>query len=123
MSLKQDKVCMMAIEWWEDETQFHSSITYMKAHPALKVLKTMGKTLLPYLFSRVELFIKEYDITKGLDHIDSFGQPIHHLMIAISAITKRHPRIPRADKGRVFKLAEHYLAWGEKMGYYSTKKD
>lgn len=108
------------IDWWVEETQFHSSIDQMQKHVVVKAIKALGEPMLHYLFHRVDVFIAEYDTTKGLDHVDTFGQPIHHLMIAISAITKKHPKIPRADKGKVFKLAEHYLAFGKKMGYHST---
>ena len=82
---------------WKEETKFLSSTSEMFKHPAYLTIIGMGEVALPFIF---------HELQSGPDHW--FG--------ALKAITQEDP-VPPEDRGRIEKMAAHWLKWANQKGY------
>lgn len=82
---------------WKEATEFTSSSTEMVMHPAYQQISGMGPAALPLLI--VEL-----------------RRDPDHWFAALKSISGDDP-VPAQDRGKVQRMTEAWLAWGEKRGY------
>lgn len=81
---------------WEEETGHLSSINQIATHPAYQQIIGMGRAVVPLI----------------LDDLRRTGS---HWFWALTAITGEQP-IPPADRGRVDRMIDAWLAWGRARG-------
>ncbi|HLX59806.1 MAG TPA: hypothetical protein VKX17_00865 [Planctomycetota bacterium] len=98
-SAKELRFNALADEWYE-ATRAHSSIALKAIHPAYQQIIGMGEDALPFIFKRLQT-------GKG------------HWFWALTAITGEMP-IPKDDMGRVPKMKEHWIKWGQLHGYVDS---
>lgn len=92
MITAEEKFNRLAAQW-EEGTRFLSSPTQIAAHPAYQEIIGMGHSAVVFMLRRL-----------------AAGEPEHWFM-ALHAITKTDP-VPSADRGRITRMAEHWVAWG-----------
>lgn len=85
---------------WQRETRLHSSIVLKAIHSAYQRIIGMGEAVLPLIFKRLA--------AQG-----------GHWYWALTAITGEMP-ISKEDIGRVAKMRESWLKWGEARGYVNN---
>lgn len=79
---------------WKTDTEFVSSVTEMVTHPAYLRIIAMGEDALPLILAE-------------LQHAPD------HWFCALEAIAQNNP-VPFADRGKVKRMAEHWLNWARK---------
>jgi hypothetical protein len=82
---------------WREETSHLSSSTQMAAHPAYQEIIALGPEVVPLLLR---------DLAREPDH----------WFTALKTLTGANPVDP-ADRGRIDKMAEAWLKWGQASGY------
>lgn len=82
---------------WQVETSFSSSIHETVLHPSYLRIIGMGPAVLPFIFQALE------------------KNPTHWFS-ALFAITGADP-VPEEDRGRVRRMAQHWIKWGKQRGY------
>lgn len=82
---------------WREETSHLSSSTRMAAHPAYQEIIALGPPVVPSLLRELA------------------RQP-DHWFTALKAITGANP-VDLADRGRIDKMAQAWLRWGQMAGY------
>ena len=82
---------------WTAETGGLSSSHQMLRHPAAQAIIAAGSSVVPYLLTELK------------------KQPSVRWLSALHEITGAQP-VPEEDYGRIYKMAEHWLAWAEKNG-------
>lgn len=93
MIAAEEKFDQLAAQWSE-ETRFLSSTTQIAAHPAYQEIIGMGHSAVVFMLRRL-----------------AAGE-LEHWFMALYAITKTDP-VPPADRGRITRMAEHWVAWGK----------
>ena len=83
---------------WRDETQFLSSSVQIQAHPAYRELQALGVSALPFLLQ---------DLERTSDG---------HLASLLTSLTGAQP-VPAEDRGRIRKVAEHWICWARENRY------
>jgi len=81
---------------WLTETEFLSSVHETVLHPSYQRIIGMGTDALPLIFEELR-------------------KKPGHWFWALHAITGAEP-VPDQDKGRVKKMAEHWINWGKEEG-------
>lgn len=79
------------------DTQHYSFTRVILKHPLYQELVNYGQNAIGILLNRLE---------------KSEGDPM--LMRMLHEVAKGGPEIPVADRGRIKKMREHWLAWGAK---------
>ena len=92
MTTAEEKFNRLAAQWSE-ETQFLSSSTKIAAHPAYQEIVGMGHTAVVFMLRRL-----------------AAGE-LEHWFTALHLITRIDP-VPPADRGRIARMAEHWVEWG-----------
>jgi len=82
---------------WREATEFTSSTTDMVMHPAYQQIIGIGRAALPLIFA---------ELRRAPDH----------WFWALKAITGEDPVAP-ADRGKVQRMTDAWLAWGHARGY------
>lgn len=85
------------VRQWKTAIEFSSSTTEMVMHPAYQQIIGMGKDALPLLFAELR-------------------RKPDHWFWALKAITGADP-VPPADRGKIHRMAQAWLAWAEQQGY------
>ena len=101
ISVAKAKFDALADEWHR-ATHLHSSIALKSMHPAYQKIIGMGKDALPLIFERLRT-----------------GSG--HWFWALTSITGEMP-IPKEDLGRMAKMREHWLSWGQRNGYLESTR-
>jgi hypothetical protein len=83
-------------EQWRRETLAMSSLTDMVLHPAYYQIIGMGPVALPWILGELQ---------------EGGG----HWFLALRAIARENPVAPQ-DRGKVKKMSEAWLKWGEEHG-------
>ena len=83
------------------DTGMYSDLGMIKRHDWYPALKDSGRSILPFVFRRLESDIE------GGNWI---------CVILLADITGANP-IPREDYGRLIKIREHWINWGHENGY------
>lgn len=81
---------------WREETEFHSAASALFMHPAYQEIIGLGPAVLPLMLADLE---KTHD----------------HWFWALRAITGENP-VPAEDRGKVQRMAEHWVDWGRARG-------
>jgi hypothetical protein len=82
---------------WRSETRCISSVSEMALNSAYQQIISMGQAVLPLIFKELE-------------------QEPDHWFWALTSITGEDP-VPSEDRGRVPRMANAWLQWGEAHGY------
>ena len=82
---------------WKEATKFMSSNTSMVMHPAYQQIIGMGPSALPLLIA---------ELRRDPDH----------WFAALKSISADDP-VPPEDRGKVQRMVQAWLVWGEKHGY------
>jgi hypothetical protein len=82
---------------WEKDTSHHSSMSIICNHPAYQEIIKMGDAIVPILLA---------DLKKAPQH----------WFWALCVITGANP-VPLEDRGKIKKMVNHWLKWGEEHGY------
>ena len=85
------------VRQWKDATEFMSSSTEMVLHPAYQQIIGMGPSALPLLIA---------ELRRDPDH----------WFAALKSISGDDP-VPAEDRGKVPRMVQAWVAWGEKRGY------
>lgn len=96
MALQPAKFKTLAFQW-KAETGHLSSATKMAEHPAYRKIVEMGKAAIP-------LILEELEREPG------------YWFCALRSITGADP-VPEVDRGKMRKMAGHWLRWGRERGY------
>ena len=91
----QREFIRLAVQW-RRETLAMSSLTDMVLHPAYYQIIGMGPVALPWILNELK-------------------QGGGHWFLALRAITRENPVAPE-ERGKVKKMAEAWLKWGEEHG-------
>jgi hypothetical protein len=87
-------------EQWRSETLAMSSLTDMVLHPAYYQIIGLGPVALPWILRELQ-------------------QRGGHWFLALRAITRENPVSPQ-DRGKVKKMADAWLKWGETHGLLAS---
>ncbi len=82
---------------WHEATGYMSDIAKAAEHSAHQQIVALGEPVIPLLLHELE---KQAD----------------HWFIALHSLTSTHP-VPQEHRGRVSKMAQHWVEWGRQNGY------
>ena len=82
---------------WQEETVFLSNSARKNAHPALREIISLGQPVVPLILERMR--------SQG-----------GHWFEALQQITGARP-VPPESRGRIKKMTQAWLDWGERNGY------
>ncbi len=85
---------------WKVECGVMSSVTQKAMHPAYQQIIGLGPAAVPLLL-------------QGLQRSPD------HWFWALKAITGEDP-VPPEDRGRINRMAQHWIAWGRRHGFIDT---
>jgi hypothetical protein len=91
-----DRFQQLAAEWRKAVAPL-SSVTKITEHPAYQEIISLGEDAVPLMLRELE------------------RQP-DHWFAALHALTGADP-VPREDRGRMDRMAVHWVRWGKEHGY------
>jgi hypothetical protein len=82
---------------WKEEKQFCSSMTAIEKSPHYLGVMALGRGVVPLL-------------------LEELKRDPDYWFTALQTLTGEDP-VPKADRGDLLRMTEHWLSWGRRMGY------